>query len=345
MSAVYGLERYYSVLRTIWVVWVLLFGTASGLALDEFSDLRFISRLPQSGLEVEAAFNGSRSEACELIPAGEPLEVRSFAMALTERDRIERTRRPVMASSRRDLFSVGLEFERQDRELLPTLSRSTIVDYLANNYVMIQARVRRDLLDRKLYFHHRPLAVTAKYSGLGLLTQRFEPLVADSIREFHSLGLFFPGSERLKTAEKLRTIVLIFRVPLLRPGSEVPCNSYEFVFIHGKQTLDERGELQLKPHVFVTTDERLQLDYLSTLERPRRPERCSILGRIAVTEFDSSGVFPKSSATRSYRLSSQQHFNLEHLDAYCRQQGLNGGIHENLSNVLDAIIDGVLSAD
>lgn len=306
------------------------------LAVDEFGDLQTISELPQSQRDVEAAFSRSRGSACEIIPAGESLEVHSFVNFLTQRDRVDSKTRP-LASSRQDLFSVGLEFERRDRDDLPSLSRSTITSYLDDHFVSIQARVRRDLLDRKLYFHNRPLALTARYRG-SKLTQSFEPLVSASIREFHSLGLFVPAEKRLKKPEDFRTIVLLFRTELLQPIGKSTREIIEFVFIRGQESKDAAGQPQLKTHVFVTSDERQNLNYLREASSPRSPAQCSILGRIAVTEFDSTGLYPKASATRNYRIAKETDFSLASIESYCDSQGWEGGLSTNLSDVLDAII-------
>jgi hypothetical protein len=312
-------------------------------AIDEFSDLKTISKLPMAFREIDQEFQRSRAEACELIPAGESLEISSYTSVLTERDRTEGRNRQLIPSSRRDLFSVGLEFERRDQEALPALSRGTIVDYLNEHYVSIQGRIRRDLLDRKPYYHHRPLALTARYRGTKL-TQKFEPIVAQSIREFHSLGLFVPGDTRLKRPENYRTIVLLFRTEMLVPGGSRSRESFEFAFIRGREEGSGEG-LQLQPHIFITSQGRTQLEYLRLSPRPLSPLRCGVLGRIAVTEFDSAGIYPTQSATRSYRLDSRSTWFLdESIAAYCQQQAWRGGFAENVTGVLDAIIDGHLTA-
>lgn len=310
-------------------------------AFDEFGDLRTISKLPMTSREIDQEFQRSRSEACELIPQGESLEISSYAAVLTERDRTERNQRQLVPSCRRDLFNVGLEFERRDEADLPALSRGPIVKYLNDHYVSIQGRIRRDLLDRKPYFHHRPLALTAQYRG-SKMTQDFEPIVASSMREFHSLGLFVPGDTRLKTPENYRTIVLLFRTEIMSSTSRSPRESFEFAIIRGREELNA-DELALRPHVFVTSQGRTKLEYLSPSQRPLSPARCGVLGRIAVTKFDSAGIYPQASATRSYRLDSQSVWDMgKSLDAYCQQQQWRGGFAENVSRVLDAIIEGEL---
>ncbi len=303
-------------------------------AIDDFADLEQISELPSSERELQLVFRTSRSQACEIVPGGEPLEIRSFTPFLTEKDRRSRNARPLPAS-RRNLMTVGLEFARSDRADLPLLSRGEIAGYVDEHYVSIQARVRRDLLDRKLYYHHRPIAVTGKYRG-ARLSQDFEPLVMNTVRDFHGLGLWVPNGKRRVHAEDLRTMVMVFRTPKL-VGSRVT-DIYELVFVRGR----EGSDTELEGHVFVTTDSRTKLNYLRSAGIPSSTRATSITGRIAITEFDSSGLYPRESATRDYSLSLRKEFPVSELNEFCRAKQLQGGYGDNLSRVLDAIIDGEL---
>lgn len=314
--------------------WALVpLGSAN--AIDEFKDLRLISELPKTKTEIAAAFKRSGGNRCELIPSGMPVEVNSYMSYLTDRDRREAKGRPI-PSKRKNLFSVGLEFESRDKLALPRLSRSAILDYVDSHCVQIQARIRRDLLDRKLYYHHRPLALTKKYRGVRL-TQDFEPVVAGTVKDFHGIGLFNSQKSRFLKPEMLRTLVLLFKTELLTGVRSR--EAYEFVFVHG---VEKAGELE--PHIFVTTGDRAKLSYLrSSSSSPGSARTTSILGRIRVTDFDGTGLYPKESAIRSYRLKSSQEFEWNVLDEAADEKGLKGGFSANVDTVLAAIVAGELS--
>lgn len=310
-------------------------------AIDEFADIVKISELPKTAREVSSAFRRSRGEACEIIPKGESIEIQSFRSALTLRDAARAKKQRVLPASRRSALSVGLKIAPADRQDLPIVSRGSILDYLESNYVDIQVRIRKDLLDRKLYYHHRPLAVTAQFRG-SKLSQGFEPIVSGSIREFHSLGVFAESGKRFYDPEELRTVVLLFRTPMLRAGTKLKEDVYEFAFIHG--VANEDGT-EIEPHVFVTTEDRTQLNYLSRqTRRPTSPSACSIVGGIAVIDFDSTGVYPRESATRSYRLDTRFSLPMSELDTFCGSENLGGGFGENVPVVLQAIVDRKLTA-
>lgn len=299
---------------------------------DEFSDLKIIRSLPRSTTDLERAHRTSQSEACERISEGQSLEVTSFTTILTERDKRDGIRARPLPAARHSVMSVGLIMENSDRSTLPILSRSSILDYLDKHYVAIQLRVRRDL-DKKLYFHHRPLAVTAQYKG-SKLTQKFEPIVANAIRDFHSIGIFTKVTERLKP-ENLRTIVLLFKNSVLKPGLRT-ADQFEYAFVRGRQG---KNETRLDTHLFVTSNDRSQVTYLNSYVPPISPNSTSIRGSVVITDFDSKGIYPRESATRSYRLDAKRIYSMTSIDAFCKENGLPGGIYENLDTVLDALID------
>lgn len=307
-------------------------------AFDEFGDIKTISRLPESQGEVERLFARTGSDACELLPKGEPVEVNGFLSTLTSRDRLS-TKERSLPSGRRSLFSVGLQFESADRAALPALSGAQIASYIDEKFVAIQCRVRKDYLDRKLYYHHRPLALTTHYTG-SKITDAFEPVVSHSVKDFHGIGLYVKDGGGVLKAEKLRTMVMIFKNRMLRGGSTKPIEQFEFAFVRGR---DGKTPDSLQQHVFVTSNSRTQLNYLRPYAFPRSQNSVGILGRIAITKFDdSTGLYPVICATRSFRLNAGKSLPIATVNAFCSEQKLTGGLANNLDTVLDAIIDGKL---
>jgi hypothetical protein len=182
------------------------------------------------------------------------------------------------------------------------------------------------------------LALTTHYTG-SKFTDAFEPVVSHSIKDFHGIGLFVKEPGVLK-AEKLRTMVMIFKNRMLRGGSTRPIEQFEFAFVRGR---DGKTPDALKQHVFVTSNNRAQLNYLRPYSPPRSQNACGILGRIAVTKYDdTTGLYPVICATRNFKLNSGWSMPIETVNAYCVQQKLAGGIAYNLDTVLDAAIDGKL---
>ena len=243
-----------------------------------------------------------------------------------------------MPSGRRSLFTVGLQFESADRAALPALSGAKIASYIDEKFVAIQCRVRKDYLDRKLYYHHRPLALTTHYTG-SKITDAFEPVVSHSVKDFHGIGLYVKEPGVLK-AEKLRTMVMVFKNRMLRGGSTKPIDQFEFAFVRGREG---KTPDSLQQHVFVTSNSRTTLNYLRPYSLPRSTNGVGILGRVAITKYDdTTGLYPVICATRSFKLNAGLVTPMETINSYCTQQRLTGGLANNLDTILDAAIDGKL---
>jgi hypothetical protein len=252
-------------------------------------------------------------------------------MIRTARESVDKNPRPAI---RYGIITVGLTMDSGDKADLPAVSRNKILDYMEQHYVSIQVRMRRDLVTGKQYFHHRPLAATAGFRGTRM-TQPFEQLVTTAVRDFRSVGLFTKVAPDERKPEDLRTLVLMFRNTVLKAGARTT-SQFEYAFVRGRESgRDDR----MTSHVFVTSNERTQLVYLSPYHRPSRPEDCSIRGSVVITDFDKTGVFPKESATRSYRLDARRVFPVENIEEYCNKNNLKGGFFDNVDTVLDVLID------
>ena len=89
----------------------------------------------------------------------------------------------------------------------------------------------------------------------------------------------------------------------------------------------------------LTSDSRKRLNYLSDYRPPRRQRDCSIHGSVVITDYDPSGIFPKTSATKSYDLNVARSYTMEELNQYCESQKLIDGLRKNLDTVLLAIAE------
>jgi hypothetical protein len=298
---------------------------------DEFSDIKLLRAVPFNEVELKAAYGAARSDTCEQVGEGQPLEMSSFTPFLTNRDQ-QKTSRRLPAATRRGFLSIGLEI---DQTGLPTLSKSKILDYVDKNYVTIQARIRKDLLDRELYYHHRPIALTCQYNGTKL-SRAFEPVVAQTVSNIRSLGVFAEPDKRPLKAEHLRTIVLAFRFERVGRFAGKAMEDFELAIIRGKKTKDG---LNLQSHVFVTQDNRSRLVYLRPFDYPKLEQGCSIIGKVQITEFDSStGLYPKKSVTQNYRLAKRAEFERISLEDYCKRT-YDGTMSTHINQLLDDIID------
>jgi hypothetical protein len=304
--------------------------------------VRTISELPTSGSEIERAYINAATQGCDFLAAGDPMAINSFAAALTPRDQKENKNLKAIPnpSTRRQMFTVGVEVAKEDIPKLPTLSSSTILDYLNTHYVSIQAKIQKDPARGTLYFHHRPIAATGTFSG-AKLAEDFSVAVAATVKDLHSLGVYVPPKLEPKP-ENLRTIVLIHKHlavenNLVRPGADRIESRYEFVFVRGRPSLAGN---QLDMHVFTTSDDRRKLHYLKSGYGARRPADCTLKGEVMFTKWGVGSIEPTESAMRRQTINSQAVYEMNDLDAYVKTSlKLTGTAMENLNETLDGIID------
>jgi len=250
-----------------------------------------------------------------------------------------RTQNP---STRRYVLSVGIEVNGEDQGRLPTVSKGKIIEYLETHYVSIQARIQRDARG-ELYLHQRPLVATALFKGTRL-TDSFEPAVANSVREIHSLGMFVPPKTP-PTPENLRTCVLIHRHMALdaavvaKGGLASPEPHHEFMIIRGKE---QGAGAKLELHCFITSEERTKLHYLKPNQKsPFRYAECSLRAQVYFSKY-KDGLIPSESVSRSQVVSSQATFAMSDVDEFVKKELKLTDTLTNLNEALDAIIDGKL---
>ena len=306
-------------------------------AIDEFKDLKMISSLPLGEAAIAAAHRTSAADACETVEPDESLEISSFTPFLTRRDKFLSKKTLPIPSARHSVLSIGLEMDRADERKLPMLSGNQIIQYIDDHFVIVQARVRRDLLDRKLYYHHRPLAVTAQFRGVRV-SQKFEPVIVNSVKDFHSLGLFRSSESPIIKPEQLRTIVLVFKnsVQISQYRTD---DKYELAFVHGRESKDPD---RLDSHLFITDKDRSELLYLQPFTHPSSVNSCNIRGNVEITGYDRSGIFPTESVTKSYQINSIKRLTIDQLEKYATMHEMPDGWDHHVNEILDAIVDGKL---
>jgi hypothetical protein len=326
---------------TIGVTVSFLLGTSLGRAADDFGDLKIIRIIPQTATEIAQAHERARPYSCEVVPPGEPLEITGFTPVLTDRDQAELARgRQLLASTRRHMFTVGLDMLGADQAQLPTVSRSQILNYIEGHYVTIQARVQKDPVTSELFLHHRPLAATVAF-GKGQLTKEFTEAVQHAIQEFHSLGVYLPR-DATQRPKNLRTLVMIYRNLIVQPtviGDKTQIKpNFEYAFIRGRDATDTTTP-QLKLYAFATSEQRKRLHLLTPWSAPNQPANCDIRATVLFTQYSTLGLIPQKSATRSVEYSSHKIVAWEELERYVTQQGWRGPALDNLDRILDAVID------
>ena len=305
--------------------------------------IKTFSSLPRSFREIRDAHEKAAAQACDYLLGGKAVEINDFAPALTERDEKENSKlksRP-NPSTRRQVLTVGVEVAKEDQAKLPRLSAGKINEYLNTHYVSFQAKIQKDAGKGTLYLHHRPIAATSSFSRAGA-TEDFNASVADSVRNFHSLGLYLPA-KTAPTPENLRCVAMIHKHMAVeknpvRPDADRLDERYEFLFIRARPGI---AGTRLDLHVFFTTDERRKLHYLKSGRSPARPSDCTLKAEVMFTKYDAAGLEPMESAMRRQMVNDKAVFEMAELDAFTKRNiATKGDALDNLLDTLDAILDG-----
>jgi hypothetical protein len=302
--------------------------------------IKTFSKMPRTATEIAGAHLMNRDEATEFLLGGELLEFNGFALKLTKRDGapLKNGKLP-NPSTRRFMFSVGIELKKADQARLPTLSKDKILDYLDKHYVSVQARVQKDAQGNQ-YLHHRCIVATGTFRA-GKLTEDFDPAVGNAVKEIHSLGLYLPPKVD-PTPENLRTAVLVHKhtgidLASVKAGMPKTKPQFEFIFIRGRQSA--LGKLDL--HCFVTTEERTKLHYIKSGQKPpTKYTESTVKAQVYFSKYVDAGLVPSDSVLRGQTVVSQASFVMKDLDAQVKSQLKLSDALANINETLDAIIDG-----
>ena len=95
-------------------------------------------------------------------------------------------------------------------------------------------------------------------------------------------------------------------------------------------------------HAFGTMDGLTKLVQFKPYATPAKADDCTIRSTVCITEYSLAGQVPSGRAARQVRVNTAREFPLAALDQYAHRAGLPGDALDNLTEILDAIIDGKL---
>ncbi|MBX9788151.1 MAG: hypothetical protein K2Y37_04490 [Pirellulales bacterium] len=300
-----------------------------------------LRRVPHTEEEVAAAFDASRNASVQ-VAVGDPMELPGFdqetAYDVTVAGKKEKAR---FQYSRIPVFTYGLALTEADQQNLPAVSKGTILERIGDNYICMQIRVHRDMTTGAVYLYYKPLAAVGSYTKSG--TQEFTPLMEDSVRDCRGIGLFVKPGTPL-SAEAFRTFVAVSKTMAVvdedrdapKPRERV---NYEFFIVRGRADGD-----RLVLHAFVTDQDRQQLRYVKPFSPPTGPDDCSVKSTMLFTEYTVAKQSPSAKVVRFISVNERLSLPMTELDKFVASAGLQGDALDNLTYVLDAMIDGKVTA-
>ncbi len=321
------------------VLFSVILGARTTVAEKPVWVAKVLRKLPRDEAAMATAHKKSRDAAVQVI-AGDPLQVFDFAENTSYGVTVggKKLQLPYRYS-RLGALTYGMQLTPEDQASLPSVSKRRILRKVNGNYISLQLRVQRDEATGNVYLYYKPFAVVGAY-GNAERSQEFSPLMEDSVRDVRGVGLFVkPGTP--PSAEAFRTFVAINKNTLAidSPDSDEPVLKPHYEFFFGRLRVDGDA-MQL--HVFGTTQHRTQLNYFQAYSAPTTPEECMMLSTIFFTEYTIAKQSPSAKAARDVVVQRRRQISLDDADAFATEKGYEGDAWDNLTAILDAIIDGDL---
>jgi len=309
---------------------------------------RVLERIPRTVKELDAAHLKS-PYACEQLPAGVPLAPAKFQAATSAPTVTTNSATPgELASGRWPALTFGVRMTAADQARLPRFTSGKIMDRVNKNYVSLQVRVDRAGAAEVPYLHYQPLAAVGAFAQAEQ-TEKFASLQQAAVQDVRSLGLFCKPDEP-RTADNLRTLVLSTKGRrVVADDTAEPPNlepSLELIFIRMRvpASTTDAASAAVEIHAFITTHDLKQLVYLEPYETPAKPVDCALNSTIRLTDYSYGGQYPSARATRGIKYRERGRYETSALDAHARVAGLTSGALDNLTAVLDDVIDGRVKA-
>jgi hypothetical protein len=286
------------------------------------------------------------------LAEGAPLAQKGFDQRVYYDVKRSRAGSPVKESllfdwGRWPVIDYGTRMTEEDRKALPFFTSGVILDVVDNTYITMQARVHRSSPDGEPYLHYVPIAGAGEYGKLDGTTE-FATLQQVAVSNVRGLGLFLkPGQPR--SAQALRTLIVSIKGNKLIPNEESDeiktAPTLELLLVRmridpARQSAAPADAVRL--HAFGTIDGLTKLVHFKPYATPENPDDCTIRSTIRITEYSLAGQLPSARAARHVRIRSAKEFTIQALDEYARRAGLAGDAFDNMTEILDAIIDGKL---
>ena len=98
----------------------------------------------------------------------------------------------------------------------------------------------------------------------------------------------------------------------------------------------------LELHAFATSGDRRRLHYLKPFAIPEKLDECGIQSTVRITEYLLAGQYPSARAARRIHYRAIASLSMDQLDQYATAAGWSGDALDNLTEILDAVIDGAV---
>lgn len=308
---------------------------------------KVLHRVPRSEKEVADAHEQNKATSALTLEAGEPISVPLFSREISYTINGDTSNKVTVQAGRRPFLTFGMAMNADDQKELPWLSGGKILEHVNGTYLTVEARIERMKDGGEPFLHYRPVAGACTFDDREQ-TEELATMLLEAVNEVRSLGMFVKQGETL-SAENLRTLVAVYRyVPKQSKPADAPPGPprplYELLFLRARMSgTGDAPKVDL--HAFASNSARDRIFYLRPYALPTSADECSIKSMIYFTQYSFGGLYPTASETRETEVHDRRSFSLASLDKYAKKAGWKGDALDNLTELLDAIIDGHVDGD
>lgn len=247
------------------------------------TELPILQEIPWRPAEIASMFANRTARPCRMLPPESAIE--TVIPPNAELD-------GKLISQRVTAFTVGLEMDRKARASLPSVSKTTIENYLNQNQLAIQPDICRNRQGQFLFTGAVHAALFAK--NMPSVAGYPEPMIEDAVRSFRVLGVLPPRPAADGTPGLPRTLVMAFTYirdkHLSTSLTQSSQAEYELIFLH----LLPQPASSLIPSitVFTTTEGCTVFQELNLADQMIGRSDPAVMASIRFDKFEFLGLYP-----------------------------------------------------
>ena len=199
---------------------------------------------------------------------------------------------------RQSAFSIRLQLGKELGEGLPGVTRGIISDYLRSHQLTIQPSYYHTE-SQQLVLSPRLRAAFVRLDSPEKCVEA-EPMIASSIQELRTLGVYWNSEEKFVPAA-CRTLILGFRYVLdadKSKGRATAQSEFELLFLH---LLKDASPTNPRLAVFATSDGRTQFHLLELTEPDNPAQMAAITADVRFSDTKLLGMYPENPVVTSVK--------------------------------------------
>ncbi|WP_437222964.1 hypothetical protein SH661x_003019 [Planctomicrobium sp. SH661] len=290
--------------------------------------LPILQEIPWQPSDIASLFSRQDSRPCRLLPPDVPVDPALTTGLPQEGEQI---------SQRSTAFLVGLSMDAKARAKMPSVSKATIENYLAQHLLAIQPEICQTRNGDFLFTGNVSAAFFSKlrYSS----TEEPEPMIRDAVQSFRVLGVLPPTASGDQKIPMPRTLVMAFKYTRDAQDAATqlngPRDEYELIFVHLLPQVQDERLLTPSLAVFTTTNGCKEFQELNIASNSLGRNEPTVMASIRFQNYKLMGVYPADPIVTGLSNKIRGSLSVEQLRN--RLEGRAGERATSLESVLDQL--------